>query len=195
MIKKKPDSYCYYYFFRTRRAITTCTLPIDPPNASVSPITNDHKSLCLSLAEQLIQRGFLSSAPQVVRQIIAHSSLVSDAFLVVDFAALHGLDLDLGSYGDLVGKLVYSGLPQLAEALFGDNIVGRGIDPDLSILNSMVICLCKLDKVKEAEAQFDRPLEMGGIPCKAACNAMIWGLYAQDRILEAFDYFVIWVML
>nr|POF21803.1 pentatricopeptide repeat-containing protein [Quercus suber] len=46
---------------RTRRAITTCTLPIDPPNASVSPITNDHKSLCLSLAEQLIHRGFLSA--------------------------------------------------------------------------------------------------------------------------------------
>ena len=190
MIKKRPVSYCYYYFFRTRRAITTCTLQIDPPNASVSPITNDHKSLCLSLAEQLIQRGFLSSAQQVVRRIIAHSSSVSDAFLVVDFASLHGLDLDLGSYGDLVRKLVYSGLPQLAEALFRDNIVGRGIDPDLSILNSVVICLCKLDKVEEAGDQFDRLLEMGGIPCKAACNAMIWGLCAQDRILEAFDYLV-----
>nr|POE81802.1 hypothetical protein CFP56_57765 [Quercus suber] len=47
-----------------------------------------------------------------------------------------------------------------------------------------------LDKVEEAGAQFDRLLEMGGIPCKAACNAMIWGLYAQDRILEAFDYLV-----
>ncbi|KAL4625154.1 hypothetical protein ACB092_05G004000 [Castanea dentata] len=76
--------------------------------------------------------------------------------------------IDLGSYGELVRKLVYSGQPQLAEALFRDNIVGRGIDPDLPILNSM----------------------MGGIPCKAACNAMIWGLYAHDRILEAFDYLV-----
>nr|POE61759.1 pentatricopeptide repeat-containing protein [Quercus suber] len=94
------------------------------------------------------------------RRIIAHSSSVSEAFLVVDFAALHGLDLDLGSYGDLVRKLVYSGLPQLAEALFRDSIVGRGIDPDLSILNSMVICLCKLDKVEEAGAQVDRLLEM-----------------------------------
>ena len=190
MIKKRTGSYCYYYFFRTRRAITTCTLPIDPTNAFVSPIANDHKSLSLSLAEKLIQRGLLSSAQQVVRRIITHSSSVSDAFSVVDFAALHGLDLDLGSYGELIRKLVFSGQPQLAEALFRDNIVGRGIDPDLSILNSMVICLCKLDKVEEAGAQFDRLLEMGGIPCKAACNAMIWGLYAQDRILEAFDYLI-----
>ena len=42
---------------------------MDPTNASVSPIANDHKSLCLSLAEQLIQRGFLSLAQQVVRRI------------------------------------------------------------------------------------------------------------------------------
>ena len=191
MIRKRPSSYCYYYyFFRTRRAITTCTLPLDPPNASVSTIGNDHKSLCFSLAEQLIQRGLLTSAQQVVRRIITHSLSVSDSFSALDFAAARGLDLGLGTYGALIRKLVSSAQPQLAEALFRDSIVGRGIDPDLSILNSMVICFCMLGKLEEAIAQFDRLLEMGCMPCRAACNAMLRELYAQDRILETFDYLI-----
>ncbi|XP_062153715.1 pentatricopeptide repeat-containing protein At5g62370-like [Alnus glutinosa] len=126
MIKRRPSAYYYYCFFRNRREITTCSLPLDPPNASISSLTNDHKSLCLSLAEQLIQRGLLSSAQQVVQRIISHSSSASDAISIVHFAEVRGLDIDLGSYGAVIRKLMSLGQLQLAEVLFLDRIVGRG---------------------------------------------------------------------
>ena len=68
--------------------------------------------------------------------------------------------------------------------------MSRGIDPDTSILNSMVGCYCKLGELEEAKSHFDRLIEMNCVTCKGACIAFLRELSARNRFLEAFDYFV-----
>ncbi|GFY81975.1 hypothetical protein Acr_02g0002150 [Actinidia rufa] len=140
--------------------------------------------------QRLILRGLLSSAQQVIQRIILQCSSVSDAISAVDFVMVRGMELDSCSYGVLMHKLVNSGEFQLAKVLYNDGIVSRGIDPDTSILNSMVGCYCKLGELEEAKSHFDRLIEMNCVPCKGACIAFLRELSAQNRFLEAFDYFV-----
>ncbi|KAJ7949582.1 Pentatricopeptide repeat-containing protein [Quillaja saponaria] len=187
MIRQRSNS--YHFLFKTR-GVVTCTLPVDPPNSTASNVPVDHKTLCFSLAELLIQRGLLSSAQKVVQRMIRHSSLISQALSVVDFAAGHRLGLDLGSYGALIRKLVSSGQPQLAELLYSNEIIARGIDPDPPILNSMVICLCKLGKLEEARNHIDRLLAMNSIPDKVVSNSILREFFSRERFSDAFDYFV-----
>ncbi|KAJ4706212.1 Pentatricopeptide repeat-containing protein [Melia azedarach] len=193
MIVRKPSS---HFLFKTRRrAITTCTLQVDPPAniTSSSPSTSnsyDHKMFCLSLAEELIKRGSISSARQVIHRIIANSASISDAISAADLAILNGMDLGLGGYGALLRKLLESGESQLALSLYQDNIVALGIDPDPSILNSIIICLCKLGNVEDAIRHSDRLLSMNSLPIKPASDAILRELCAEERVLEAFDYFI-----
>ncbi|KAJ0098948.1 hypothetical protein Patl1_19898 [Pistacia atlantica] len=185
----KQNSSCYNWFKSRRRGITTCTLQLESSPVSQST-SNDHNLLCLSLAEQLIKRGLISSAQQVIRRIIANSASVSDAISVVDFAKFHGMDLDMGSYRAIIKKLVQSGQWQLALSLYCENIVAAGIDPDSDVLNSVVICYCEIGELEDAMKHFNRIFLMDSVPVKPACNAILRELYAQERFLEAFDYFV-----
>lgn len=187
MIKKRSIS-CHF-LFRIKRAVTTCALPIDLSDMPISTASGNHKSLCLSLAEQLTQRGLYSSAQQVIQRLIRDSVSVSDAISVADSAVSHGLSLDLGSCGALIRKLVTLGELQLAQSLYLIEIVSRGINPDPSILNSMVICSCKLGKVEEAINHFDRLLSFNCAPYKEACHKIIQECCARGRFLDAFYCF------
>ncbi|KAF4368368.1 hypothetical protein F8388_019085 [Cannabis sativa] len=178
--------------FSTGRPLTSWALPMETSDTSFSTIANDHKSLCLTLAEQLIRRGLLCSAQQVMQRLVNHSSSVSDAISVVNFGIERGLDLDLGTYGALIKKLVDSGQHQLAEALYRDNVCVRGIDPDSLILTHMIICFCKLGKLEEASFHLDKLLVKNSVPCKATCNSLLKELYEREMILDAFDFFV-WI--
>ncbi|KAI4356048.1 hypothetical protein L6164_000100 [Bauhinia variegata] len=185
---KRPSS--YFFFFRTRRAVTSCTLPADPPSMAVSNVSGDHKSLCFSLAEHLIQRGIFQSAQQVIRRMIRDSSSVSDAIWVVNFADERGLELDLGSYSAFIRKLVKSGEPQLAEMFYSNKIIARGVSPDPAILNSMIICFCKLGKLEAAMTHFDKLLFLNWLPCQEACISLLREFCSKNQFLDAFDYFI-----
>lgn len=190
MIKKTLNS--LYLFCKSRKALTSWALPMETSDNSFSTIANDHKSLCLTLAEQLIRRGLLSSAQQVIKRLISSSSSVSDAISVVNFGVERGLDVDLGTYGELIKKLVELGQHQMAEVLYRDNVCIRGIDPDPLILTHMVICFCKLGKLEEASFHLGRLLMKNSVPCKATCNSLLSELYNREMILDAFDFFV-WI--
>ncbi|KAF3454003.1 hypothetical protein FNV43_RR04446 [Rhamnella rubrinervis] len=180
-----------HVFLRTRRKITSSSaLPLDQPNSSVSVIANDHESLLLSSVDQLIRRGLLSTAQQLIKRIIANSSSLSDAVSVFEFADVRGVELDLGSYGVLIRKLVSSGQHQLAEHIYRECICRREVDPDPSMLNSMVLCFSKLGKLETAIIHLDRIFLMNSVPCTAACNTLLRELCSQGMILEAFDCFV-----
>lgn len=126
----------------------------------------------------------------MIRRIIANSASVSDAVSVVNFAIVRGVDLDIGCYGAIIKKLIESGRYQLALSLYCQNIVAAGIDPDPAVLNYMVICYCEIGELEDAMKHFDRIFSMGSLPVKPACNAILRELYAQEKFLEAFDYFV-----
>ncbi|XP_048131654.1 pentatricopeptide repeat-containing protein At5g62370 isoform X1 [Rhodamnia argentea] len=180
----------HHRFFSSRRAITTCALHLEPPASATSGNSSDHKSLSLSLLEQLVGRGQFSAAQSVVRRIIVCSSSALDAVSAVHFLASRGLGLDSGSHGVLLRKLVQCGEYQLAEAWYNENIVGRGIDPDYCMLDSMINCFCKLGKLDEAKREFDRCVESGALPNVEACDAIFRELCAGGMALEAFGFFV-----
>ncbi|KAL2520989.1 Pentatricopeptide repeat-containing protein [Forsythia ovata] len=92
------------------------------------------------LEDQLISRGLLSSAQKVIQRLISKSA-VSEAIVAVDFALIRGMELDLVSYGCFIGKLVTSGEAQMAEALYIDCIVRKGVKPDRALLNSMLFVI------------------------------------------------------
>ncbi|KAI6706949.1 hypothetical protein NL676_009911 [Syzygium grande] len=89
----------HHRFFSSRRVITTCALQLEAPACATAGNSADHKSLTLSLLEQLIWWGQISSAQSVVRRIITHSLSALDAVSAVDYLASRGLDLDLNSHG------------------------------------------------------------------------------------------------
>ena len=179
MIKKRQH-FCYL-FFKTRRKITSsCALPLDPPNSSVSVIANDHKSLLLSSVDQLIRRGLLSTAQQLMKRVIANSSSLSDAVSVFEFADARGVELDLGSYGVLIRKLVSSGQHQLAEDMYRECICRRDVDPDPLMMNSMVLCFSKLGKLEKAIIHLDRILFMNSVPCRDACTTLLRNFVAKE---------------
>nr|TKR85855.1 hypothetical protein D5086_0000244760 [Populus alba] len=161
-------------------------LCIDP-----QPIPNDHTSLCQSLVHDLLRRGLLSSAQQVVRRFIASSPTVHDAISAVEFASASGMDLGPGISGELIRKLVDLGHPLSAHEFYHDLVVARGIEPDSNIVNSLVICLAKLGKLDDAVKLFDRHIGSGDcVVSNAACSTILKGFYEQDKFVEAFDYFV-----
>ncbi|KAK4259864.1 hypothetical protein QN277_006153 [Acacia crassicarpa] len=188
MIKKRLIS--SNLFFRIRREVTTCALPIDTLDMAVSVPSGNHKNLCHSLADQLIQRGLFSSAQLVIQRMISHSMSVADAISVANSVVGRGLDLDLDSYAVLIRKLVTLGEPQLAESLYLIEIESQGNKSDPLILNSMVICSCELGKVEDAMNYFNRLLSFNYVPQKEACLSILQQCCAQERYLDAFDLFL-----
>lgn len=136
-----------------------------------------------------MRRDLFSLAQKVIQRLICQCSSVPEAIAAADFALARGMDLDLVSYGCLIRKLVISGEALMAESLYMDCIVGRGLEPDRNLLNSMIICYCELGKLEEAESCFDRLIELDFVPWVGACNAIIKGFIAQDRFSEAYDCF------
>ncbi|KAK6936319.1 Pentatricopeptide repeat [Dillenia turbinata] len=172
---------------KPRRLLTTCPLPIEPLESSLEPINNDLKNLRLSLMERLIARNFIPSAQKMLQRIICQTSSALEAVSVIEFASVGGMEIDLCSYAVLLSKLVRFGEPLLAEAFYFQDIVRRGIEPNHSVLSSLVICFCKLDKLDEARIHFDRIFELNSLPCKEACHLLIHTLCVQGRALEGFD--------
>ncbi|KAL9391017.1 hypothetical protein Peur_014937 [Populus x canadensis] len=186
MIKRRP--FCHALYFKPKKGpITpTCAVSLDP-----QPIPNDHTSLCQSLVHDLLRRGLLSSAQQVVQRFIASSPTVHDAISAVEFASASGMDLGPGISGELIRKLVDLGHPLSAHEFYHDLVVARGIEPDSNIVNSLVICLAKLGKLDDAVKLFDRHIGSGDcVVSNAACSTILKGFYEQDKFVEAFDYFV-----
>jgi pentatricopeptide repeat protein len=186
MIKRRPFYRSLYFKPRKRPITSTCAVPLDP-----QPISNDHTSLCQSLVHDLLRRGLLSSAQQVIQRFIASSPTVPDALSAIEFASASGVDLGLGISCELLRKLVDLGEPLSAHEFYRDHVIARGIEPDSNIVNSMIICLAKLGKLDDAVRLFDRLI--GSDDCvlsNAACIMILEGFYEQDRFLEAFDYLV-----
>ncbi|XP_073293256.1 pentatricopeptide repeat-containing protein At5g62370 [Primulina huaijiensis] len=187
----RKDRVFLYKLYRSR-CFSACPLPLESQGVTFSlpapQIT--HNDLCFSVVEQLIRRGLFSSAQKVVRRLISQCSHATEAISVVDFAVGRGLDLDLVSYDCLVRKLVVFGEALMAEALYRDFVVCKGFEPGRELLNSMIICFCKLGKLDEAKSCFDRLIEMGFVPGVGECNAIIKNLCFRDRFLESYDCFV-----
>ncbi|XP_070025813.1 pentatricopeptide repeat-containing protein At5g62370-like [Nicotiana sylvestris] len=186
---------CFSYLSRTtKRPFTACHLPTEAISCAVpisSPI-NNHKTLCFSLAKQLILRGLFVSAQKVIQRIIKQSSSVSEAISAVEFSISRGIEPDATSYSFLIRQLVASGETQMAEDIYVYCILKRGIEPkDQSLLNSMAICYCHLGKLEEAKLLFDKLLDMKLRPCSSTCNALIEGFCGQHSILDWFDVFVV----
>ncbi|KAI4372711.1 hypothetical protein MLD38_010910 [Melastoma candidum] len=187
----------HHLFSRTTRAkITTSasSLPLElppppPPVAVYSPV--HHRSLCFALAHCLIQRGLLSSARDVLRRIISHrSSSVQDAVSAVLCARARGMDLDSDGFGALVGKLVGCGEHGLAEQFFRDQVTHGGTYGDLSTLNYMITCYCRLGKIVEAVDLYNRIVDSDSFPSKPACYALVRELCAQELVPQAFGVFL-----
>ncbi|KZV29405.1 pentatricopeptide repeat-containing protein-like [Dorcoceras hygrometricum] len=182
----------FLYKLCRNRFFSACPLPLESQGVTFSLSAapqSTHKDLCFSLVEQLIRRGLSSSAQKVIRRLISQCSYATEAISVVDFAVGRGLDLDLVSYGCLVRKLVVFGEALMAEALYRDFVVGKGLEPDRELLNSMVICFCKLGKLDEAKSCFDRLIEKVFVPAAGVCNAIVKSFCFRDRYLESYDCF------
>ncbi|PIN13570.1 hypothetical protein CDL12_13805 [Handroanthus impetiginosus] len=181
----------FLHKFVRRRPFSSCPLPLEPqtPSFVSSSSQTPHKDLCFSLADQLVSRGLLPSAQKVIQRLISQCSTIPEAISAADFAFSRGMELDVVSYGCLIRKLVISGETLMAEALYMDCIVGKGLEPDCNLLNSMIICYCKLGKLDEAKSCFDKLIELDVIPWVGACNAIIKRFSGQGRILESYDCF------
>ncbi|KAK4398282.1 Pentatricopeptide repeat-containing protein [Sesamum angolense] len=177
--------------FVRRRPFSSCPLPLEPQTPSFSSPASQitQNEMCFSLVEQLISRGLFSSAQKVIQRLISQCSSVSEVTSAADFAVSRGMNLDLISYGCLIRKFVIYGEVLMAEALYMHCIVGKGLEPDRNLLNSMIICYCKLGKLEEAKSCFDGLIKLKFTPWVGSCNAIIKGFCVQGRILEAYGCF------
>ncbi|CAI0547303.1 unnamed protein product [Linum tenue] len=161
----------------------------DPPPPSFASLPSDRKSLSFELADNLLSRGLYSSAQQVIQRIISSSTTLPDAISAADFAAGRGVELSLQSYYVLIRRVMGFGEFQFARAIYFDGIIGRGLEPDSNIVNSMIICMAKLGDLEGAMSLFDRLWDKGWMPCESASDTVLRGLYERKLFLEAFVYF------
>ncbi|XP_056161937.1 pentatricopeptide repeat-containing protein At5g62370-like [Syzygium oleosum] len=192
----------HHRFFSSRRAISTCALQLEAPASATSGNSADHKSLTLSLLEQLIRRGQFSSAQSVVQRIITHSPLALDVILVVDYLTSRGLDLDLNSHSALLRKLVQCGVSmrigcynQLIDSLCFKGYMDEAVKvfclqqeitelpPTLHQYKSLFYGLCKGGRIVEAE-QLSIEMEAEGFFVdKVMYNWLIFW-YSKDRKMK-----------
>ncbi|CAE6254776.1 unnamed protein product [Arabidopsis arenosa] len=187
----KAKALCYR-FVKSRKA-TSCALSSElSPSTSaavVSAASGDHRSRCLSLIVKLGRRGLVDSAREVIRRVIDGCSSISEAASVADFAVSFGIELDSCCCGALIRKLTEMGQAGLAETFYNQRVIGNGIVPDSSVLDSMVFCLVKLRKFDEARAHLDRIIASGYAPSRDSSSLVVDELCNQDRFLEAFHCF------
>ncbi|KAD4982596.1 hypothetical protein E3N88_19267 [Mikania micrantha] len=86
-------------------------------------------------------------------------------------------------------RLVNAGDLNLAENLYIDRVLKQGLKPDASLLNSMMICYCKLGKIKEENDHVEKLL---GMTCYSArhFSELIGEVFDQNRLTDAYDYCV-----
>ncbi|CAL1405201.1 unnamed protein product [Linum trigynum] len=169
--------------------MATSLARLDPPPPSFASLPSDRKSLSFELADNLLSRGLYSSAQQVIQRIISSSTTLPEAISAADFAAGRGVELSLQSYYVLIRRVMGFGEFQFARAIYFDGIIGRGLEPDSNIVNSMIICMAKLGDLEGAMSLFDRLWHKGWMPCESASDTVLRGLYERKRFLEAFVYF------
>ncbi|XP_076922542.1 pentatricopeptide repeat-containing protein At5g62370-like [Bidens hawaiensis] len=146
--------------------------------------------ILFSLAESLINRGLLSAAQRVIQRLILHSPTVTDELSVIDFAVSRGVEPELPSYSSLITRLVNAGEIRVAEDLYIDRILKRGIKPDASLLGSMMICYCKLGKVKDEYDHVRKLVELKSSSSVSVFLELIKEVFDQNRFLDAYEYCV-----
>ncbi|CAI0404439.1 unnamed protein product [Linum tenue] len=169
--------------------MATSVATLDHPPPSFATLPTDRKSLSFELADNLLSRGLYSSAQQVIQRIISSSTTLADAISAADFAAGRGVELSLHCYYVLIRRVMGFGDFQFARAIYFHGIVDRGLEPDSNIVNSVIVCLAKLGDLEGALVLFDRLWDKGWMPCEAAGDTVLRGLYEQKRFLEALVYF------
>ncbi|KAL8268403.1 hypothetical protein R6Q59_002201 [Mikania micrantha] len=175
-------------FTSVRTSFSTSPLVLsDAP--TITLCEEDHKSLCFTLVENLLKRGLLSAAQRVVQRIVLQSPTIIDEISIIDFAVLHGVEPGLPCYSALISRLVNAGDLNLAENLYIDRVLKQGLKPDASLLNSMMICYCKLGKIKEENDHVEKLL---GMTCSSArhFSELIGEVFDQNRLTDAYDYCV-----
>nr|GEY77574.1 pentatricopeptide repeat-containing protein At5g62370 [Tanacetum cinerariifolium] len=163
------------------------TTPLLKP---ISAVEQNHKSLCFSLAETLIKRGQLSSARKLIHRLVSQSPTITDQISVVNFARNKRLELDLATYCTHISRLVNAGEYELAEGLYSDKIVKRGVKTDGLLLGSMMVCYCKLGRVKDENGHFQKLVEFKSLSSGRAFSEVITEVFAQDRLVDAYEYCV-----
>ncbi|KAG9156102.1 hypothetical protein Leryth_023839 [Lithospermum erythrorhizon] len=173
--------------FQTKRPFSSCPLPVNPHK-----FQEYHKVRIFTSTDHLISRGLLYLAQKVIQKIIYQSSSISEALYAVEFGFSRGLELDSCCLSFLIQKIVSFGDAQVAETLFKDCILSRGIEfeVDFDLLDSLVLCYCKLGKLDYARLHFDRIFEMRLVPSKEACNALLRGYCKIKNLDMAMSVFV-----
>ncbi|KAI3778102.1 hypothetical protein L2E82_07127 [Cichorium intybus] len=183
------------FFKSIRKSFATSPLPLSDPSTGASfstvfPCEEDHKSLCFSLAENLIKRGLLSSARRVIQRLISQSPTINDEISVINFSVFQGLEPDYSTYSSLICRLVSAGETRAAENLYTDRILRRGLKPDAPLLSSMTICYCKLGNLKEENDNFQKLIGLKSFSIGRACSELLLEVFAQNRFFDAYDYFI-----
>ncbi|KAM3301751.1 hypothetical protein P3S67_016253 [Capsicum chacoense] len=121
------------------------------------------RTLCFSLAENLILRGLFDSAQKVIRRIINQSSSLSEALSAVEFSICRGVEPAETSYAFLIRQLVTSGETQKAEVVYEDCILKRDrfLDGLMKMTTAMMV--------------FFRMMKLGCEPDKYTYNTLING--------------------
>ncbi|XP_076891360.1 pentatricopeptide repeat-containing protein At5g62370-like [Bidens hawaiensis] len=191
IIHHKPHTYISIFNSIIKSFATSpLSLPDTPITPCFSTITPHHKTLCFSLAETLINRGLLSAAQCVIQRLILHSPTVADEIPVIDFAVSRGVEPEFPSYCSLITRLVNAGEFRIAEDLYIDRILTRGIKPDALLLGSMMICYCKLGKIKDENDHVQKLVELKSSSSVRVFSELIKEVFEQNRFLDAYEYCV-----
>ncbi|GJX17155.1 pentatricopeptide repeat-containing protein [Tanacetum coccineum] len=185
----KPHNLITLILNSLTKSYTTTPL-LKPISTTVTPCQQDHKSLCFSLAETLITRGQLSSARKLIHRLVSQSPTLADQISVVSFARNKRLELDLATYSTHISRLVNAGEYELAEGLYSDKIVKRGVKPDGLLLGSLMVCYCKLGRVKDEKYHFQKLVEFKSLSSGRAFSEVITEVFARDRLVDAYEYCV-----
>ncbi|KAI3712572.1 hypothetical protein L1987_71131 [Smallanthus sonchifolius] len=193
-INHKPHTFVSV-FNSIRKSFSTSPLvlsdaPTAPSFSTISPCEQNHKSLCFSHAENLLNRGLLSAAQRVVQRLILQSPTIIDEISVIDFAASRGVEPALPLYSALISRLVNAGEIRIAESLYIDRILNRGLKPDASLLGSMMICYCKFGKFKEENDVVQKLVGLKSLSSARVFSALLGEVFEQNRFIDAYDYCV-----
>ncbi|XP_034892951.1 pentatricopeptide repeat-containing protein At5g62370-like isoform X2 [Populus alba] len=203
MIKRRPFYRSLYFKPKKRPINSTCAVPLDP-----QPISNDHTSLCQSLVHDLLRRGLLSSAQQVIQRFIASSPTVPDALSAIEFASASGVELGLGISCELLRKLVDMGEPLSAHEFYRDHVIAKGwlVEAELIfeemevqgffvdkvMYTSLMNAHGKNKKMKMAMRVYFRMLKKGCDPDICTYNTLIHGFLKMGLFDKAW---VLWSLM
>ncbi|MFS7936849.1 putative tetratricopeptide-like helical domain superfamily [Helianthus anomalus] len=175
----------------TKSFATSPPLVLLSENPPIPPSHHhNHKSLCFSLAQTLLNRGLLPAAQRLIRRLILHSPTITHELSLIHFAVSRGLEPYLPPYSALITRLVNLGQFRIAQDLYIDRIVKPGVMPDASLVSSMMICYCKLGKFKEENDHVEKLIGLKSSSSVRAFSELLKEVFEQSRYFDAYDYSV-----